>query len=287
MKLDQTENVMKDQYAILHAGRHQKINYVDACNIGLEKAAVLNTIEYKMERKLKKNMSLQYEDISIEVTVRELQKHSIPYLSQPTIKRKLDELVEEGFLEFCEPYCDKRNFHSVFYKLTKERVNQLFLLKNKDGKEDHYNIMRGLFPEDKRVYPFDPYLASDIGLKEAIVLQQIHFWVRYNFINDKNIYHNQAWSYNSLSRWQKDFFPFLSLSTVKRVFKNLRSYGLLLTDCHNKKNYDKTLWYTVNYKKLESLSHGKLVFDVEQCSLINTGKNLYSGKVFYFPKEDL
>lgn len=100
-------------------------------------------------------------------------------------------------------------------------------------------------------YPIQvlPKLAEAIGLNEAIVLQQIHYW-----LNKSNKYiDGRKWVYNTYEGWQKQF-SFWSLSTVKRVLNNLRKQGLLLTGNYNKAGFDKTVWYTIDYDLLNRMN---------------------------------
>lgn len=94
-----------------------------------------------------------------------------------------------------------------------------------------------------------PSLAKSIGLNEAIVLQQIHYWLR----KSNNVKDGHKWIYNSMPNWQKQF-NFWSLPTVKRVFRSLEKQGLIITANYNKAGFDKTKWYRINYEKLQHVS---------------------------------
>lgn len=94
-----------------------------------------------------------------------------------------------------------------------------------------------------------PSLAKSIGLNEAIVLQQIHYWLR----KSNNVKDSHKWIYNSMTNWQKQF-SFWSLPTVKRVFRSLENQGLLITANYNKAGFDKTKWYRIDYEKLQHMS---------------------------------
>lgn len=94
-----------------------------------------------------------------------------------------------------------------------------------------------------------PSLAKSIGLNEAIVLQQIHYWIR----KSNNLKDGHKWIYNSMPNWQKQF-NFWSLPTVKRVFRSLEKQGLIITANYNKAGFDKTKWYRINYEKLQHVS---------------------------------
>jgi hypothetical protein len=116
-----------------------------------------------------------------------------------------------------------------------------------------------LLIDDKPVMVL-PKLATEIGLNEAVVLQQIHYWLEtYRDANKQDHFHNgKWWVYNTKQEWQKNF-PWWSESTVWRALTKLRDNEILIaTNKYNKKNYDKTLWYTINYKKLEDIEESLL-----------------------------
>ena len=101
-------------------------------------------------------------------------------------------------------------------------------------------------------------LANEIGLNEAIVLQQINYWIEINKKAGKNYYDGKYWTYNSIKSWHEKNFKFLSVETVRRVFTKLEKSGFIITGNYNKDPRDKTKWYTINDEKLE-----ELYFDVE------------------------
>ena len=95
--------------------------------------------------------------------------------------------------------------------------------------------------------------ARVLGLNESIVLQQIHYWLEINRKAKINFYDNRTWSYNTYEAWQKDNFDFWSISTLKRIFKNLFDKGILLKGNYNPHKYDRKLWVSIDYDKLDTL----------------------------------
>lgn len=87
-----------------------------------------------------------------------------------------------------------------------------------------------------------PTLAVQIGLNQAILLQQLHYWL----IRSTNIKEGHHWSYQSLTDWQEQF-PFWSESTIKRTISPLERDGIVISGCFNKRKGDKTKWYRINY----------------------------------------
>lgn len=98
----------------------------------------------------------------------------------------------------------------------------------------------------------DKQLAVIFGLKEAIILQQINYWLEINKSKNNNYREGRYWTYNTLNKWQEEF-PFWSLETVKRTFRKLRNKNLLITNNFNKMKTDRTLWYTINHEELDRI----------------------------------
>ena len=65
-----------------------------------------------------------------------------------------------------------------------------------------------------------PTLARIIGLNEAIVLQQVHYWLHPQF--NKSFFRDCHWVYNTYVNWHKQF-PFFSERTLRRTFAKFRS----------------------------------------------------------------
>ena len=82
-------------------------------------------------------------------------------------------------------------------------------------------------------------LAVKIGLNEAIILQQIHYWLEINKKAKRNFRDNETWCYNTYKEWQEQF-PFFSLKTIQRTIISLENMGFLITGNYNKLKIDKT-----------------------------------------------
>lgn len=106
---------------------------------------------------------------------------------------------------------------------------------------------------DEAPLVIQPSLAVLLGLNEAILLQQIHYWITRSSHKDTQ---GRAWAYNSVAAW-RDQFPFWSISTIKRGIAALEKMGILLSCNHNKASFDKTKWYTIDYDRLAELEQGK------------------------------
>lgn len=95
-----------------------------------------------------------------------------------------------------------------------------------------------------------PELAVRLGLNEAIIVQQIHYWIQINERADRNASDGYYWTYNTYEQWAEQF-PFWSVKTIKRTISRLESAGILITDHLNKSKMDQTKWYRIDYDKLQ------------------------------------
>ena len=98
-------------------------------------------------------------------------------------------------------------------------------------------------------YFFDSEIAVKYGIEQAIVLQNLYFWIAKNKANNKNFYDGHYWTYNTQQAFAM-LFPFWSRDKIKRIFKKLKDDGLVLTGNYNKLNYDRTTWYALTPKAL-------------------------------------
>jgi len=100
-----------------------------------------------------------------------------------------------------------------------------------------------------------PQLAAQIGLNEAIVLQQVYYWIQhYKGKNSESHFHDgRCWVYNTAGGWRKDNFPFWSESTIRRAFSVLCEMGLIIKGRYNSHTYDRTLWYSIDEIELANL----------------------------------
>lgn len=94
-----------------------------------------------------------------------------------------------------------------------------------------------------------PTLAEKIGLEEAIVLQQLHYWINNPKVG--RFIDGRRWIKNSMEQWQTDNFKFIHMKTLRRVFERLKRDGLILLRSDlNHSAFDRTFWYSIDYEKL-------------------------------------
>ncbi|MDP9374527.1 MAG: replication protein, partial [Chloroflexota bacterium] len=90
-----------------------------------------------------------------------------------------------------------------------------------------------------------PRLVSIVGLNEAIVLQQVRYW-----LGDKRaprVCDGRRWAVFTHEEWQRRNFPFWSFGTVERVFRNLERAGFLRSANYNQNRRNHMKWYTIDF----------------------------------------
>lgn len=94
-------------------------------------------------------------------------------------------------------------------------------------------------------HSFDPEVATQVGVNAAVIYQNIAFWCEKNEANEKHIHDGMAWSYNSITAFEK-LFPYLTKSQIRTAIEKTVEAGLLLVGNYNKDPRDKTKWYAIN-----------------------------------------
>ncbi len=94
----------------------------------------------------------------------------------------------------------------------------------------------------------DSNMALKIGLKEAMILQKVHFWLHAN----QNLKQRNGlyWVSKTYEQW-KGLFPFWSTRTIQRTILNLEGKGFLET--HLNGGYRTLKYYTINYDALRRI----------------------------------
>ena len=111
-----------------------------------------------------------------------------------------------------------------------------------------------LFVDKSKTLIINTDLALVLGdLNEAIVLNQLNYWLGINRKAGKNFIDGRYWVYNSYSDWKAKDFPYWSEKTIQRTFTRLENKGVVVSANYNKLGIDKTKWYTIDTEKLQEL----------------------------------
>jgi hypothetical protein len=98
-------------------------------------------------------------------------------------------------------------------------------------------------------------------VNEAIIISNFHYWITKNRKAGKNCFEGKTWTYNSMSSLQ-EIFPYMSTRQIEYALNKLVKKGVLIKANHNKKKYDRTLWYTLS-DETEAVLDGNVIDEVE------------------------
>lgn len=97
------------------------------------------------------------------------------------------------------------------------------------------------------VHIFDVDIAKEHGLVQAIVLNNLWYWIDKNRANETNYHDGYYWTYNSTRAYSK-IFPYLSERRIYNALKDLEEKGIIHTGNYNQLSYDRTKWYAFTQK---------------------------------------
>ena len=100
-------------------------------------------------------------------------------------------------------------------------------------------------------YPLiaSPTLAKVLGIAASVFLQKLHYFLQRS---DAKVHQNKKYFFHSLDRWVETL-GFYSVSTIKRVIKQLKNEGILLVTKLSKNKWVQTNSYSIDYRVLKKL----------------------------------
>jgi len=154
------------------------------------------------------------------------------------------------------------------------------------------------------IHSFDTENALKYGLNEAIILNNLIFWVNENKANGRN-YHEiseklypelageyRTWTFNSVKAFQL-LFPYLSSKQIRSSLDNLCDNEILIKGCYSSNGYDRTNWYAFRdeafafsdtmqlpYKAKGSATQGKSITDRKQSDIKTNNKTSFENFQF-------
>ena len=102
-------------------------------------------------------------------------------------------------------------------------------------------------------YSFNGKIAELYGTDEAVIIQNIYWWIEKNEANGKHFYDGRTWTYNSAEAFAK-LFPFISVHRIRRILNKLEQSGVIMTGNYNKSGFDRTKWYALSDEVLNIYS---------------------------------
>ena len=103
-------------------------------------------------------------------------------------------------------------------------------------------------------HSFNIELAKEYGLLEAIIINNLFFWIEKNKANNVNYYDGTYWTYNSIKALN-ELFPYASERKISYALKHLEEEEIIKTGNYNKLACDRTLWYAFTEKGISILQN--------------------------------
>ena len=100
---------------------------------------------------------------------------------------------------------------------------------------------------------FNVEVASEVGVKAAIVFENIAFWIDHNKKAGKNEKEGRFWMYSSINALAENF-EYLTIKQTRTAIDKLLEAGYIIQGCFNRHGYDRTRWYALG-EKGESIYH--------------------------------
>lgn len=118
-------------------------------------------------------------------------------------------------------------------------------------------------------HSFNVDIANKYGIEEAILIENMAFWINNNLKKNKNIHDGYCWIFNSAAAFSRQF-TYMKTSKINRALKNLVNKGVLLSGNYNKVKYDRTKWYTIIDEDIKKIY--KIDFNKEICKNLKISK---------------
>ncbi len=94
---------------------------------------------------------------------------------------------------------------------------------------------------DEPLLCYQPALVRRLGLADAAVVQQLHYWSQ----RSTNIYEGQRWVYKTYDEWSAEIG--ISAKAVRGACDRLRKAGVVLAVQSPLDSRDKTLWWRIDH----------------------------------------
>ena len=99
---------------------------------------------------------------------------------------------------------------------------------------------------------FNVRFATNYGIEEAIIIENLYFWIAKNTANEIHKYEGRYWTYNSAKAFA-ELFPYMNETKIYRVLTHLASIGIIIKGNFNKEKHDRTNWFSFTDEGLKEL----------------------------------
>lgn len=91
-------------------------------------------------------------------------------------------------------------------------------------------------------FSFNAGYAIKYGVEEAIMIENLSYWIEKNAANNRHFHDGRFWTYNTAEAFTR-LFPFWSAPQIRRIMKSLEEKGVIIVGEFNDSSYDRTKWY--------------------------------------------
>ena len=91
-------------------------------------------------------------------------------------------------------------------------------------------------------HSFDIHHAQNFGLHEAILINNLQFWIAKNKANGTHFHDGRTWTYNSVKAFA-ELFPYMTTHIVRRALERLQEQTVIIKGNYNSSSYDRTAWF--------------------------------------------
>lgn len=103
---------------------------------------------------------------------------------------------------------------------------------------------------------FNVQFAKDYGIEEAILIENLYFWIAKNVANGKHKHERRYWTYNSAKAFA-ELFPYINETKIYRVLAHLEDVEFIIKGKFSQDKHDRTNWYSFSDKGLSRLNAEK------------------------------
>jgi len=106
-------------------------------------------------------------------------------------------------------------------------------------------------------HSFNIDIAKKYGVDEAIIIENLYFWIAHNKANETHLHDNDYWTYNSVRAFTK-LFPYWSNRQIERIINSLEAQELIKIGNYNVSPYDRTKWFALTNKVYSIYANGEI-----------------------------
>ena len=93
-------------------------------------------------------------------------------------------------------------------------------------------------------HSFNIDIAKMLDVNQAIIIENMSYWLKKNIANNKHIYDGNVWTYNTVNALC-EIFPYWTKNQIRRFLEKMEYNNIIKVGNYNKANYDRTKWYAI------------------------------------------